>query len=222
MRRSVLCSVLLLFVLTATLTAQSPKLMFTKTMVREGALTALPAPDTTGGMTLNQALSSRRSTRAFTAEPVTEAQVGQLLWAAQGITSPRKQRTAPSAHAQYFLHVYVARADGFFEYIPDGHKLKLVSPLDLRAKISSNKTPVVFLIAGEYARAEAKFPAAQADRYVNLEAGHAAQNLVLEAAALGLSGVTVGGIDPAESKAAAGLPQEITPVYVIPIGHAAK
>ena len=217
MRRFILCSLLLLLLLSVSLVAQTQN----KISVA-GAVVVLPAPDTSGGMTLNQALAARRSVRAFAETPLTEAEIGQLLWAAQGITSAKGQRTAPSAHAQYFLHVYVARADGFFEYVPDGHKLRLVSALDLRAKISVNKAPVVFLIAGEYGRAEAKFPAAQADRYVNLEAGHTAQNLVLEATALKLAGVTVGGINPSESRAAAGLPEGITPIYVIPVGHPAK
>ena len=57
---------------------------------------------------------------------------------------------------------------------------------------------------------------------MNLEAGHTAQNLVLEATALKLAGVTVGGINPSESRAAAGLPEGITPIYVIPVGHPAK
>jgi SagB-type dehydrogenase family enzyme len=173
-------------------------------------------------MTLNQALAARRSVRAFSEIPLTDAQVSQLLWAAQGITSAKGQRTAPSAHAQYYLHVYVARAEGFFEYVPTGHTLQPVSPLDLRGKLTTNKAPVVFVIAGEYERAEKNAPAAQGDRYVNLEAGHAAQNLVLEATALGLGGVTVGGINPAETATVAALPKGITPIYVIPVGHPAK
>ncbi len=217
MRRSVLCTFLLLLTLSVSLVAQP-----SSKITAVGVVVTLPAPDTTGGISLNQALATRRSVRAFTEQPLSDAQVGQLLWAAQGITSAKGQRTAPSAHAQYFLHVYVARANGFYEYIPNGHKLKLLTPLDLGAKLTTNKAPEVFLIAGEYARAEAKFPAAQADRFVNLEAGHAAQNLVLEATSLGLAGVTVGGINPAESRAAAELPEGITPVYVIPVGHPAK
>ncbi|MDR3764254.1 MAG: SagB/ThcOx family dehydrogenase [Acidobacteriota bacterium] len=215
MRRMAFLSILVMATLAVPVAGQTSK-------AAPGSEISLPAPDTAGGMTLNQALATRRSVRAFTEQPLTEGQVSQLLWAAQGITSPRGQRTAPSAHAQYFLHVYVARAGGFYEYLPAGHKLKLVSTADLRAKLTSDKAPEVFLIAGDYARAEAKFPAAQADRFVNLEAGHAAQNLVLEATSLGLSGVTVGGLNPKEAAETAGLPEGILPMYAIPVGHAAK
>jgi SagB-type dehydrogenase family enzyme len=217
-----------LFCLAATLSAQTAPAAGSATGaalypgVGPGVAITLPAPDTSGGMTLNQALATRRSVRAFNDAPLTDAQVSQLLWAAQGVTSSKGQRTAPSAHAQYYLHLYVARAEGFFEYLPGKHVLQPVSPLDLRAKLTADKAPMVFVIAGEYERAEKTTPAAQADRYVNLEAGHAAQNLVLEATALGLGGVTVGGINPAETATAAALPKGITPIYVIPIGHPAK
>jgi SagB-type dehydrogenase family enzyme len=209
-----------LLCLAATLSAQTAPAKTTGSAA-DTSIT-LPAPDTSGGMTLNLALATRRSVRAFKDPPLTDAQVSQLLWAAQGVTSAKGQRTAPSAHAQYYLHLYVARAEGFFEYLPGKHALRPVSPLDLRAKLTADKAPEVFVIAGEYERAETNAPAAQADRYVNLEAGHAAQNLVLEATALGLGGVTVGGINPAETATAAALPKGITPIYVIPIGHPAK
>ena len=67
----------------------------------------LPQPSKSGGMALTDALAHRRSTRTFTAKPMTQAEISQLLWAAQGITDDQGRRTAPSAGAQYFLHVYL-------------------------------------------------------------------------------------------------------------------
>jgi SagB-type dehydrogenase family enzyme len=161
--------------------------------------------------------------RTFTAKPLTQAEISQLLWAAQGITDDKGHRTAPSAVAQYYLHVYLASAKGFFEYIPNGHQLKQLSAQDLRANLSSQpavkSAPIVLLIAGEYERAVAKAGADKGPRVVNLEAGHVAENVLLQATALGLGAVPVAGFEPKDAQKAASLPAQHTPIYLMPIGH---
>ncbi|HEX7423997.1 MAG TPA: nitroreductase family protein, partial [Terriglobales bacterium] len=57
-------------------------------------------------------------------------------------------------------------------------------------------------------------------RWVNLEAGHAAQNLLLQATALHLAAVPVGGIQPEQVAQATSLPTSSIPIYLIPVGHA--
>jgi SagB-type dehydrogenase family enzyme len=182
----------------------------------------LPAPSRTGGMTLTEALVTRRSVRSFAETKLTQQELSQLLWAAQGITDDKGHRTAPSARAQYFLHLYVATADGFFEYIPAGHKLLRLSVKDLRAELSSQPAvaaaPEVFVIAGNYDSAT-QGGRETGLRWVHLEAGHAAQNLLLQATALRLAAVPVGGIQPEHVAQAASLPPSSTPIYLIPVGH---
>ncbi len=184
---------------------------------------ALPAPSRSGGMALNEALAHRRSIRSFQPVRLTPQEVSQLLWAAQGVTDDKGHRTAPSAHAEYFLHLYLARPEGFFEYIPAAHALQKISDKYLRATLSSQPTvqaaPAVFLIAGEYDRAAKLADRETALRLVNLEAGHTAQNLLLEATALDLGAVPVGGIDAKQTARAASLPPAITPIYLVPVGH---
>ena len=183
----------------------------------------LPAPNLSGGMTLNQALARRRSMRAYLPTPLTRAELSQILWSAQGITDKAGHRTAPSASAQYFLHVYVADASGFFEYIPQGHQLQKLSGQDLRSKFSAqqavNQAPTVLVIAGEYERAAAKYGAEKGPRVTNLEAGHTAQNVLLQAAALGLGAVPTAGIEPKDVQKAASLPPQYSVIYLIPVGH---
>ena len=183
----------------------------------------LPAPSRTGGMTLAEALATRRSVRSFATTKLTPQELSQLLWAAQGITDDKGRRTAPSARAQYFLHLYLAAADGFFEYIPVGHKLRRLSTKDLRTGLSSQaavaSAPAVFLISGDYDRAS-KGGRETGLRWVHLEAGHAAQNLLLQATALHLGAVPVGGIQPEQVAQAASLPPSSTAIYLIPVGHA--
>lgn len=183
----------------------------------------LPAPLHSGGMSLNDALAHRRSVRSFQSTKLTLPEISQLLWAAQGVTDDKGHRTAPSAHAQYYLHLYLAQPEGFFEYFPATHSLQKLSDKDLRAALSSQATvqaaPDVFLIAGEYDRASKGTDRETGLRLVNLEAGHAAQNLLLEATALNLGAVPVGGVDPKQAAQAASLPANLTPIYLVPVGH---
>jgi len=183
----------------------------------------LPPPSLSGGMPLTQALASRRSVRAFLPTPLSKTELSQILWAAQGITDKQGRRTAPSASAQYYIHVYAASADGFFEYIPAGHQLQKLSGADLRSKFSAqqsvNQAPTVLLIAGEFERAATKYGPEKGPRVVLLEAGHVAQNVLLQAVALGLGAVPVGGIEPKDVHQAASLPAQYGVIYLIPVGH---
>jgi SagB-type dehydrogenase family enzyme len=76
----------------------------------------------------------------------------------------------------------------------------------------------VFVIAARPARTAAKYGAARARRYVQLEAGHAAQNLLLEATALGLGAVPVGAFHDARLRQLLDLPPDSEVLYLIPTG----
>jgi len=59
----------------------------------------------------------------------------------------------------------------------------------------------------------------KADAFVQIEVGHAAQNILLQAAALGLAAVPVGSLDPSRAADALALPPDQTVLYLIPVGH---
>jgi hypothetical protein len=82
------------------------------------AVRALPEPTTPTSGSLEEAIATRRSIRDLEPRALTEAQVGQLLWAAQGITDDVGRRAAPSAGATYPLEVYAVSADGVGRYLP--------------------------------------------------------------------------------------------------------
>jgi len=183
---------------------------------------ALPAPDTIGKVPLEQTLAKRRSLRQFAPEDLALRQIGQLCWAAQGITEPaRGLRTAPSAGATYPLELYLVKRDGLFRYLPQGHRLVRLSDDDKRAALSTQTcvraAPVDFVIVGVMERTRAKY-GSRAERYVHIEAGHVGQNLHLQAVALGLGSVSVGAFQDAEVSRALNLPEEQTPLYIIPVG----
>ncbi len=189
---------------------------------------ALPDPQRVGEISLEEALQRRRSVRAFANTPLTEAEIGQLLWAAQGVTDEAGHRTAPSAGALYPLELYVGTPDGFFHYDPARHGLTLHKPGDPRPAMQAaglyqealGDAPAIFAIAAVQERTEVKY-GARAPRYVHMEAGHAGQNILLEAVALGLAAVPMGAFDDARLSEALALPEDQRPLYLIPVGRAA-
>jgi SagB-type dehydrogenase family enzyme len=187
----------------------------------------LPAPERNGRMSLEEALAVRRSVREFTRQPLTDRELSQLLWAAQGITSPDGLRTAPSAGALYPLEVWVATASGFYHYEPHKHRLTQHLERDLRPDIYRSalmqeailQAPVVFVIAAVYERTAQKYGEQRTPRYVHMEVGHSAQNLLLEAVALGLGGLPIGAFNDREVERVLSLPADQKPLYLIPVGH---
>jgi len=187
----------------------------------------LPAAQTEGGMTLRAALAARRSVRAFRGEPLTPAQIAQLCWAAQGVTDARRGfRTAPSAGATFPLEVYVVTADGVGRYDPAAHGMVAHLDGDRRARLRAaalnqpfvEQAPATFVIAGVAARTARRY-GDRAQRYVWIEAGHAAQNLLLQAVAMELGAVPVGAFDDDAVAEVLDLPAGHAPVYLIPLGQ---
>ncbi|MHC4957741.1 MAG: SagB/ThcOx family dehydrogenase [Planctomycetota bacterium] len=187
---------------------------------------ALPAPDRKGSTTLERTLRRRRSVRDFEKRALSRAEIGQLLWAAQGTTKAR-YRTAPSAGALYPLELYVADADGVFRYEASSHRLRLVTDRDVRLEVHAaaleqaavRGAPALIVFTAVYERTAKKYGGRRAPRYAHMEAGHAAQNLLLQATALGLGAVPIGAFSDDGVRNALSAPDGHRPLYVIPVGH---
>ncbi|MBL7183207.1 MAG: SagB/ThcOx family dehydrogenase [Anaerolineae bacterium] len=190
---------------------------------------ALPKPRLQGELSLEETLAQRRSVRSFTEEKLTLEEISQLLWAAQGLTAAWGGRTAPSAGALYPLEVYVATANGLYHYVPQGHKVIIESQDDLRLGLweaglkqdAIRDAAAVFVITAVYERTAKKY-GGRAERYVKLEAGHACQNILLQAVALRLGAVPIGAFYDDQVQAALSLPPDHQPLYLIPVGHPRK
>lgn len=191
---------------------------------------ALPAPEFKSKVTLEDALAKRRSVRSYSTEPITLQQVSLLLWAAQGITEPtRGLRTAPSAAATYPLRVYLFAGNvkdlpaGVYRYVPKGHKLESVLDGDQRSNVGSQPqmvtAPVVIAYIADYTDTAARFGASKARAWADIEAGHSAQNVLLEEVALGLVGVPMGGFDAAKIKSTLKLTDNEEAIYVVSAGN---
>ena len=188
---------------------------------------ALPSPRLDGPLSLEESLAARRSIRSFAPRPLTLAEIGQLLWAAQGLTDADGRRTAPSAGARYPLRVHVVTAEGLARYVPEGHRLVRRGSADLRADLrraaldqaAVGEAPLVIVITAVIERTAERYGAERAERYVALEAGHAAQNVLLEAVSLGLGAVPIGAFDDAQVRRVLELTEDEAPLYLVPVGH---
>lgn len=186
----------------------------------------LPSVTEDGSLSLEQTLVQRRSVREFTDETLTWEELSQLLWAAQGETRNGRGRTNPSAGALYPIEVYLVTGEGVFHYLPDGHRVEQLSTADLRFRLSLaalgqeavRDAPAVLVISAVFSRTEVKY-GDRAQRYVNLEAGHVGQSVLLEAVALGLGAVPIGAFVDGEVQGLLGLPDDHQPLYLIPVGH---
>jgi SagB-type dehydrogenase family enzyme len=151
--------------------------------------------------------------------------LGQLLWSAQGITGEQGYRATPSAGAIFPLTVLLVDPDGVYEYTPEKHALRRVLAGDIRSRLQAasldqscvGSAPANLVIAMQVAPMAAKY-GAQAERYCLLEAGHAAQNVLLQATGLGLVAVPVAAFQEEEVAALLDLPRNLVPVYMLPLG----
>jgi SagB-type dehydrogenase family enzyme len=194
---------------------------------KKDVMIELPAPQLKTNVSLEEAIYRRRSKRNFAKKDLTLQQVSQILWAAQGITEGKRAlRSVPSAGALYPLEIYVVKKDGLFHYIPEGHKLKLISGEDMRDSLADaawgqgfvREASVDVVICAVYSRVTSRY-GERGVRYTDMEAGHAGQNIQLEAVSLGLGSCLVGAFDSKGVSALLNLPQDQEPLYIIPVGY---
>ncbi|WP_244147343.1 SagB/ThcOx family dehydrogenase [Desulfonatronovibrio hydrogenovorans] len=192
----------------------------------------LPQPVRDGGMSVEKALSQRRSFRDFQGLTLTLDQAGQLLWAAQGVTDDRRKfRSAPSAGATFPLEVILVAGNvegiepGTYRYLPGKNALQRIRQGDLRQDLYGaalgqspvRDAPAAIIISGIHERTTSRY-GPRGQRYVYMEAGHAGQNIHLQAESLGLGTVVIGAFDDLRVQDVLGLSREEVPLYIMPVG----
>jgi SagB-type dehydrogenase family enzyme len=193
----------------------------------------LPDVAIESSMSVEEALLNRRSIREYAADNLTLAELGQLLWAAQGITKPdRGFRTAPSAGGLYPLELFMAVGDvtdlpaGVYKYTPANHALIRIFERDVRPALSDaalgqesiRNGSAVIVIAGVYQRTQHKY-GDRGSRYVHMEVGHAAQNVYLQAESMDLGTVIIGAFIDEEVQEVMGMDQDELPLGIMPVGR---
>lgn len=195
----------------------------------------LPPPSQKGEMSLEEAVSRRRSIRKFAPEPVSQSQLSQILWSAQGISDRQwKYRTVPSAGAAYPLEIFVVCGqdgvegmdEGIYHYIMADHCLTLLHKGDVRADLAGAalnqeficEAPLDIVICALYQRTSLSY-GSRGERYVHIEVGHAGQNIYLQATALGLATVAIGAFNDEQVREVLQLDKQYQPLYIMPIGR---
>ena len=186
----------------------------------------LPQPAVDGSVSIEKALLERRSVRSYKDEPLTMADISQILWAAQGITEPKRGlRTAPSAKALYLLSTYLLVGNvtglsvGMYKYQPQGHGIVKVSDEDKKADLYKavgqapiKNAPATLVFSGMSDRSPNP-------RWMYMEGGHAAQNVFLQAQSLKLGTLTIGGFKDEDVRKALNLSEKEQPIYIMPLGR---
>jgi len=202
--------------------------------VEAGESISLPSPTRRGTLSIEEALQRRRSVRELGSAKLTIQQISQLAWAAQGITNPDGLRTAPSAGALYPLELVIVAnrvsglEPGCYRYVPPRHALTriegesdAVSKELARAALGQEwiaSAPAIFVVTGVEQRTEQKY-GARARRYVMIEVGCAAQNLLLQAVALGLTATPVGAFSDRQVVGILKLGTGESPALIVPVGR---
>ena len=196
-----------------------------------GEFIDLPEPQREGGVPVERALARRRSVREYADAALSLSALAQLAWAAQGITDPAGYRTSPSAGALYPLELYVVAGEvlgleaGIYRYVPAGHRLVRHAGGDPRGAVARAAllqgwiadAPAILVLAGVIERSAGKY-GDRAPRYVHMEVGHAAQNVYLQAEALGLGTCMVGAFHDWQLKRVLALPEAEVPLALLPVG----
>ncbi len=187
----------------------------------------LPPPSVKGRVSVEEAIAARRSVREFRSDALRIDEVGQLLWAAEGITGGASHlRAHPSAGGLHPLRMYVVLPEGIFQHRPRGHRLHRLASGDHRGALAEAAYGQTFIavagctigISAAYPTTMGKYRERGRTRYVPMDAAHAAQNVLLQAVALGLGAVPVGAFDDAAVQRVLGLPADETALYLIPVG----
>ena len=159
----------------------------------------LPEPEKKGGMTLNEALVSRKTNRTFASKELSMQEISNLLWAANGINRMDGKRTAPSARNAQEIDVYVAMKTGLYKYEPNDNALRIISEKDQRHQMSQRpqmieEAPVALIFYANYDKMK-NFDDASKEFYGATDAGFVSQNVYLYCAAHNLNTVVMGYID---------------------------
>ena len=206
-----------------------------------GPLVDLPAPRLESAVSVEEALQNRRSIRSYREEPLTLAEVSQLLWAAYGITKTMEGlpafvrggfRAAPSAGARYPLDIYLAAFNvdglpaGIYLYQSETHQLMRVVEGDTRSEISKaafnqshfETASAAIIYSAVFERTMVKYGKRGRERYVCMDLGHSAENVYLQAYALRIGTCAIGAFTDLWLKKACGMTRAEEPLYIMPLG----
>ena len=194
------------------------------------------SPDQKGGKPIWETIVQRRSCREFARDFITFAELSQLIWATQGITSTAWEydfRAVPSAGALYPIETYIVAnriediQAGVYHYNVKRNQLILLTEGHFGPDLQQaglgqemlEEASCVFVWTAVIERSKWKYRE-RAYRYIYMDVGHIGQNLYLAATALNLGRCTVGAFYDEEVDRIIGVDgKEEVSVYLGAIGR---
>jgi len=175
-----------------------------------------------------QALKSRRSIRSYASTPLSDQQLSELLWAANGVNREDGKRTAPAALNVQAVDLYVVLPAGVYLYNAPKHRLEPVKAGDHRGAVgrqefvASAGANLVFVLDPAKLKALPEFARnltpEEKTRWALISAGCQSQNAALYSASEGLGSVVRGSIDPKAFREAADLPPDQIVLFAQTVG----
>ncbi|MCD8264007.1 MAG: nitroreductase family protein [Tannerellaceae bacterium] len=165
----------------------------------------LPTPAYVGGLSIQEAFAHRRSfSGGIDSRKLSEQQISNLLWAANGINRPDGYRTAPSAVGAMDIDIYILMEKVVWIYQPATHGLSWIADGDYRIAAGGgqdfvNEVPVVLLLVSDTSRFDPTIMRARetgmdlssrVDQWAAMDAGIVSQNIGLFCAGNGLATIT--------------------------------
>ncbi len=183
---------------------------------------------------LTELIYNRQSQREFADTPLSRDDVGRLLWAGEGITVDGvagPTRSSPSAGATNPLELYLLASDvegltpGIYHYSTRDHELTLQAEGSRGGELAAaalgqpaaGEAPAVVIIAARYERTTGRY-GERGLQYVQMESGHAAQNISLMAESEGMGSVIIGAFHDDEVRNII-TTEQAEPLLLIPVGY---
>ncbi|WP_455143036.1 SagB/ThcOx family dehydrogenase [Candidatus Hodarchaeum mangrovi] len=192
----------------------------------------LPSPKFSGNISLKSAIYQSKISSNLTSTILPLDEIGQLLWALQGITHGPSFRTVPSAGATYPLTIYLIQRlasqlkTGLYSYNPFNHALQpynplynesfLISLLNDKDRETIFRVNTVFIILADYSRTTDRY-GYRGIQYVHLEVGHALQNFLLQLVSLELNTWVISNFTSKYMKHS--LDTTLEPLLILPVGR---
>lgn len=186
----------------------------------------LNAPDKTRGAATMKAISERRSVREYDSKELSLQDLSDLLWAANGVSSSDRKRTAPTAMNRQEIDVYVIREDGTYLYDAQAHALNPLTKGDFRSAVAGSqdfvKTAPVCLVMVINLKKLGDPNSEQTKLMGAVDAGNVSQNVNLFCSAVGLATVPRATMDKAKLKEVLKLDDTQLPLMNNPVGYPKK
>lgn len=214
------CCLAVLLAIISPAFGEAPK----RTRSAETKVIQLPEPNKSGSVSLEEAIRGRGGVKQFTDKPLDFTQMGQLAWAGVAIYL-KVGISASSAELREFpIELYFVTPDGMFVYHRLNHSFEQIVSTDLRNQLSSELRDTLteatcdIVIAGS-TRKLAPRSVNKAEPFLLIEAGQVAENIQLQAIALGLTSVPIGDFDVRSIAKVCKMSGDLKPLLIVSVGH---